>query len=169
MSIQITRVLSFGEYVDMQNESVAKGWYRNDRRMFTPGMAWHQPFYFDPHGELKEFRRPGFREEAMFTSRDQPGANFLSIHYWNDWSTKRPPICVVCPNGEVWEIDRKSSNGDGWKVTGELPAISCSPSIAAQGYHGYLGTNGAAPGWFTGDLEGRGPMGTARPIVERAQ
>lgn len=169
MSIRITRVLAFAEYVAMGNEAVAKGWYRNDRRMFMPGLAWHQPFYFDPLGELAAFKGPGFRDEAMFTSQADDGGNFLSPHYWRDWSTKRPPIAVVCPNGEVWEIDRKSSNGDGWKVTGDLPNISCSPSIVVDGYHGFLGSNGAAPGQFTGDIEGRGPTGTARPIVERAQ
>lgn len=163
MSIQITRVLSFAEYIDLQDQAVAKGWYRNDRRMFVPGMAWYQPFYFDPHGELKAFiGRSGFREEAMFSRAGDDKGNFLSVHYWRDWSAKRPPVCVVCPNGEEWEIDRKSSNGDGWKVTGDLPNISCSPSIVVEGYHGWLGTSGAQPGWFTGDIEGRGPMGRVR-------
>lgn len=169
MTVKITRVLSFAEYVAMGEEAVAKGWYRNDRRMFTPGMAWSQPFYFDPLGELKQLPRgKGFREEAMFTCReDDKGDRFLSVHYWNDWSSKRAPIAVVCPNGEVWEIDRKSSNGDGWKVTGDLPNISCTPSIVVDGYHGYLGSNGAPVGQFTGDIEGRGPTGITKPIVER--
>lgn len=103
----------------------------------------------------------------MFAKPEDDVGQFLSVHYWRDWSAKRPPICVVCPNGETWEIDRKSSNGDGWKVTGDLPNISCTPSIVVHGYHGHLGSNGAPPGQFTGDIEGRGPMGTGRPIVER--
>lgn len=166
MSIRITRLLTFAEYVAMGNEAQAKGWYRNDRRMFTPGMAWPEPWYFDPLGELAAFAAAnpssGYRDEPMFASREKDTRPFLSIHYWNDWSTKRAPLAVVCPNGEVWEIDRKSSNGDGWKVTGDFPNITCSPSIVVEGYHGFL-----KDGLFTGDIEGRGPTGIARPIAER--
>jgi hypothetical protein len=134
MSIRITRVLSFAEYVELGEDAVKRGFYRNDKRIFTPGMAWFQPFYFDPFGELKAFKRSGFRETPMC----ERGDPFLSVHYWRDWADKRAPICVVGPNGEQWEVDRKSSNGDGWIVTGELPTISCSPSIVLNGYHGYL-------------------------------
>lgn len=170
MTIRLTRFLTFAEYVAMCDEAVAKGWYRNDRRMFTPGMIWSQPFYFDPLGELAALPKgKGFREEAMFSCRenDNPPRSFLSPHYWDDWSTKRAPLAVVCPNGEVWEIDRRSSNGDGWKVTGDFPNIACAPSIVVDGYHGFLGINGAEPGCFTPDIEGRGPIGTVKPIVER--
>jgi hypothetical protein len=93
----------------------------------------------------------------MFKLADCGRLGFLSVHYWRDWSDKRPPICVVCPNGEWWEVDRKSSNGEGWIVTGELPTITCSPSIVVDGYHGFL-----RAGEFTPDLEGRGPGGTPR-------
>lgn len=162
--VKIERVLSFLEYVRMGDEAVAKGWYRNDRRMFTPGMAWSQPFYFDPLSELKTLPSgQNFCEKAMF-SRREDDTYFLSVHYWNDWSMKRAPIAVVCPNGEVWEIDRRSSNGDGWKVTGDLPLISCSPSIVVEGYHGFLGSNGAPAGQFTADIEGRGPVGIVRSL-----
>lgn len=146
MGVRITRVLSFAEYVDLGEEAVAKGFYRNDKRVFVPGMAWYQPFYFDPHGELAALKRPGYRETPMC----EWGDPFLSVHYWRDWADKRAPICVVGPNGETWEIDRKSSNGDGWTVAGELPNITCAPSIVLSGYHGYL-----RDGEFTPDLEGR--------------
>ena len=134
MGVKITRVLSFAEYVELGEDAVRQGLYRNDKRVFVPGMAWYQPFYFDPLGELAALKRPGFRETAMCERND----SFLSVHYWRDWADKRPPICVVCPNGETWECDRKSSNGDGWIVTGELPNITCSPSIVVPGYHGFL-------------------------------
>lgn len=134
MTIRITRVLSFAEYIDLGEDAVRRGFYRNDKRIFLPGMAWYQPFYFDPHGELGAMRRPGFCETPMCERNDF----FLSVHYWRDWADKRPPICVVGPTGEWWEIDRKSSNGDGWTVSGELPNITCSPSIVLNGYHGYL-------------------------------
>jgi hypothetical protein len=158
MTIRITRVLTDAEYHAMGEEAVANGWYRNDRRMFTPGLALFEPWYFDPTGES---------QRAGKYVMCEPGHPMLSVHYWRDWAAKRAPIAVVCPNGEVWEIDRKSSNGDGWVVTGDLPNISCSPSIVVDGYHGFLGINGAPPGQFTADVDGRPPNGIARPIVER--
>ncbi len=111
------------------------------------------------------FCRGMSREETIYTAahRDrflaacQVDAHGLSIHYWKDWSHIRPPICVVCPNGEQWEIDRKSSNGTGWTVKGEWPNLTCSPSIVVEGYHGFL-----KDGLFTADTEGRGPNGRAR-------
>lgn len=45
MTIKITRILDFEEYINMQEESLARGWWRNDRRMFTPGMCWYEPWY----------------------------------------------------------------------------------------------------------------------------
>lgn len=141
----------------MGDDAVARGFYRNDSRIFTPGMVWPQPWCFDPTGERE---RTG--KHVMFKAERKGTLGFLSPHYWRDWSDKRPPLSIVCPNGEVWEIDRKSSNGDGWVVSGEFPNITCSPSIVVNGYHGFL-----RDGEFTADLEGRGPDGLARPIVER--
>lgn len=132
----------------MGDDAVAKGWYRNDRRMFTPGMGWVQPYYFDPANPDAK----GEDEGGVYPcARGNP---FLSVHYWRDWADKRPPICIVLPNGEQWEIDRKSSNGSGWTVTGEWPNLTCSPSIAAKGYHGFL-----RGGEFTPDVDGRAPNG----------
>lgn len=107
-----------------------------------PGMAWYCPWLYDPAAP-----EPGLKSE-----REKWG--YLSRFYWADWSDKRPPICVVCPNGQHWLIDSKSSNGDGWKITGEPPLITASPSILVPGYHGFL-QNGV----FTADCEGRGPRG----------
>jgi len=155
--VRITRVLSGEEYSAMGDDAVAKGMYRNDRRVFLPGMAWFCPWVWDPTGERE---RAGLH--VMHKAADRGKLYHLSPHFWRDWADKRAPICVVCPNGEWWEIDRKSSNGDGWRVTGELPNICCSPSIVVEGYHGFLGINGAPPGQFTADIEGRGPCGTVR-------
>jgi hypothetical protein len=150
--MKLTKILSFEEYLELGEWAVANGFYRNDPRVFTPGMAWYMPYYFDPRGE-----REKRGEHVMFKQSQKGALGFLSVHYWRDWSDKRAPICVVCPNGETWEIDRKSSNGDGWVVTGDFPNITCSPSIIVQGYHGFLRN-----GEFTPDLEGRGPNGVAR-------
>lgn len=135
--IKITRVLTGEAFTKMGDDAVAAGMYRNDRRVFVPGMAWFQPWYWNPITQSGRLR------------------HMLSEHYNRDWADKRAPICVVCPNGEWWEIDRKSSNGTGWTVTGELPGITCSPSIVVTGYHGFL-----RDGQFTEDIEGRGPCGT---------
>jgi hypothetical protein len=160
VGVRLIRLLTGAEHQTLTDDAVARGMYRNDRRVFLPGMAFEMPWYFDPRGELAAIG--GSRKTAMITADRKGELGFLSMHYWRDWSSKRPPICVVCPNGEWWEIDRKSSNGDGWIVTGDFPNITCAPSIVVEGYHGFL-----RDGEFTPDIEGRGPAGTARPIVER--
>ena len=161
MTVRITRVLTGSEYAELNRKGMADGYWHGDVHVFPPGTAWYQPWYYNPLGE----------EVSHVMIKDRPAdpnaRGFLSPHYWRDWADKRPPMCVVCPNGEQWEIDRWSSNGTGWTVTGDLPLISVSPSIVVDGYHGFLGSNGAPPGQFTGDLEGRGPTGTARPYTPR--
>lgn len=111
---------------------------------------------YDPTG-----RRQVSGKHVMIYSPDSANRTHLSEHYWRDWSKTRPPVCVVCPNGEHWEIDRRSSNGSGWTVTGTFPLISCHPSIVVPGYHGYLKN-----GIFSNDLEGRGPNGVVRKESE---
>lgn len=152
MTIRIKEIFSSEAFSALGDDAVARGFYRNDRRVFLPGMAWFMDWYFDPTGERE---RAG--KNVMFKLADRGRLGHLSSHYWRDWSDKRPPVCVVCPNGEWWEIDRKSSNGDGWTVTGALPAITCAPSIVVSGYHGFLRN-----GEFTPDIEGRGPNGITR-------
>lgn len=122
----VPKLLSFDEYKAMGQDAVERGFYRNDRRIFLPGMGWYNNWYLNMHDD------------------------FLSPYYKRHWAGKRAPIELVCPNGEVWCIDRRSSNGDGWQVTGEWPNITCAPSIVAGDYHGFL-RNGA----FTPDLDGK--------------
>jgi hypothetical protein len=150
--VKITHIMSSAEFSATGSKAVDDGLYRNDTRRFLPGMAWFMDWYFDPTGEREKAGK-----HVMFKAEQKGKLGFLSVHYWRDWSDKRPPICVVCPNGEWWEIDRKSSNGDGWMVTGDLPNITCSPSIVVKGYHGFLRN-----GEFTDDIEGRGPNGIDR-------
>lgn len=135
----------------------SKGWPAELRalndKFFPPGSMWFCPWYHDP-------KEPGAaeiraRELARPVADWQPGGNaFLSIHYWRDWADKRAPITVVGPNRAHWCVDQGSSNGTGWKVTGEAPAIVAHPSIwLRQGqpdaYHGWLGQGGAPPGVFS--------------------
>lgn len=104
----------------------------------TPGMMWFCPWYFDPTDPKDQER---FGKSGM-----------LSPHYWRDWAKVRAPVCVICPGGGQWCVDQLSSNGDGWRVTGTPPLLSCTPSIVVPGYHGFLGINGVPPGFFTGPL-----------------
>lgn len=150
MGAQLTRFLTEDERAAIGDASVKAGGYRNGVAAgFTPGMGWFTPWVFDPQGN--KGRR------MMIAGPQAANVSFLSVHYWRDWADRRPPICVVGPNGQEWEIDRKSSNGDGWVVTGEWPRLTCAPSIVLDGYHGFL-----RDGVFTDDVEGRGPNGTPR-------
>jgi hypothetical protein len=162
MTVRITHVLSGAEFAAMNEKGLAEGFWHADRHVFPPGTAWYTPWVFNPLGEDIDY--------VMIRERpaDPNVRGYLSPHYWRDWAAKRPPICVVCPNGEQWEIDRWSSNGTGWTVSGDLPDICVSPSIVVDGYHGFLGSGGALAGQFTADIEGRGPVGIARPYTKRS-
>lgn len=139
--MKLTTLYTAAQHTQMTEDAVARGFWRNDRRILLPGTGWLCPWYFDPKGEM-----PADRRDPMC----QHGDPFLSIHYWRDWADKRAPITVICPNGAEWCIDCKSSNGDGWIVTGEWPNITCTPSIVAGDYHGFLQN-----GEFTRDLAGQ--------------
>lgn len=158
MTVRITRILSGAEFNARNDAAMARGLWNTDRHEFPPGTAWYQPWYVDPLGE---------DGDPMLTSPpDDSDRSLFSPHYWRSWADRRPPICVVCPNGELWEIDRRSSNGTGWVVTGDLsgdaPSLTCSPSIVVHGYHGFL-----RDGLFTADVEGRPPNGIERPYMRR--
>jgi hypothetical protein len=132
----------------MGDDAVARGWYRNDPRLFVPGMAWYNPGYHDP-----AYTDP---DEMERVRQGLAADTFLSVHYWKDWSVQRASADHGGPNGREWCVDQKSSNGTGWVVTGELPKITCHPSIVVPGYHGFL-----VDGVFTDDVDGRGPNGVA--------
>lgn len=160
MTVRVSRIISGIEFHDREKVGLSLGFYSMDRHVFPAGSAWYQPWYFDP--EKRE-------QDALIKRRpidiDDPNG-LLSPHYWSKWAGSRPPICIVCPNGELWEIDRRSRNGQGWVVSGNLdgprPTITCSPSIVVDGYHGWLND-----GVFSEDIEGRGPIGTVRPYTKR--
>lgn len=157
MTVRLNRILTPEEFRDMNEDAVERGFWRNDARIFKPGWMWTAPWYYDPTGE---YEKQG--NDVMIPREMKGELGFLSRFYWEDWADKRAPIYVVCPNGEQWGVDQKSSNGEGWKVTGEGLLITVRPSINVYGYHGWL-----TDGVFSEDLEGRGPIGHARPITER--
>lgn len=83
-------------------------------------------------------------------------AESLGDHYKRDWTGKRLPLCVFTPGG-WWCPDQMAySNmlgyhGEGWKVVGDLPLITATPSINIIGlYHGFI-----TAGILTADCEGR--------------
>jgi hypothetical protein len=122
------------------------------------GVMWYMPWYYSPTDPGCMYRR----EAALQKMLEGQSPGHLSRYYWQDWSDKRPPLCVICPNGVEWIVDAKSSNGDGWVVQGDAPKLRVHPSILVPGYHGWLGTNGVPPGWFSNDLDGRGAYGERR-------
>lgn len=147
------RLLTRDEFSTAENDRLALAKSRADNRgaslseILAPGSMWEVPWYFDPtNPDARERRRNVLaRIEGGEDHRD-----YLSRHYWQDWSQIRPPLCVLCPNGREWCIDAKSSNGSGWVVTGTAPLITAHPSIAVPGYHGFL-----RDGVFTPDLDQR--------------
>jgi len=110
-----------------------------------PCVMWFATWYFDPNDPEHASRRIAALEGI---AKGHPTHGYLSRFYWQDWSDKRSPICVLCPNGAEWCVDAKSSNGEGWHVIGDPPLLRVTPSIDAPGYHGWLGSSGAAPGEF---------------------
>lgn len=104
-----------------------------------PCAMWLAWWYFNPADVAHKIRRDAALAAIADGSFGKGERNYyLSVHYWRDWSHKRAPICVLCPNGKEWCVDAKSSNGDGWTVTGDPPTITCAPSIMVPGYHGFL-------------------------------
>lgn len=123
------------------------GWARLDEVITAPCPMWFSPWMFDPIDPEHRARR----DRALAAIADG-SFGYLSRFYWTTWSDKRPPISVLCPNGAEWCVDARSSNGDGWQVSGDPPLLVVTPSIQVPGYHGFLGSNGAPPGHFTGNL-----------------
>lgn len=83
-----------------------------------------------------------------------------SPEYESTHRGKRPPLVVFVPPGVPLCIDNPTSNmgGHGWKVTGEAPNITVSPSIGIHRsdgkpgwmYHGWL-----KDGVLSDDIDGK--------------
>jgi hypothetical protein len=127
-----------GDYDWKVANSATYGWATLSE-IAGPCVMWYVPWYFDPNDATHVLRRETALQSIADGTFGKGDKNYyLSKHYWQDWSDKRPPICVTCPNGREWCVDAKSSNGDGWKVTGDVPNITCHPSIVVPEYHGWL-------------------------------
>ncbi|MCD9898257.1 hypothetical protein QIH85_43090 [Bradyrhizobium japonicum] len=77
------KLMSFDEYRALGDRAVADGLWRNDRRVFLPGVGWFNDWYLD-----RDLDR-----------------DFLPPHYYRDWAGKRLPIELVCPDGNIWCAD----------------------------------------------------------------
>ena len=130
----------------MATNKATYGWAKLGE-VAKPCSMWFVPWFFDPTDPEKGIRRDAALAAIADGSFGKGEKNYyLSRHYWTTWSAKRPPICVLCPNGSEWCVDAKSSNGDGWTVDGDPPRLTCSPSILVPGYHGFLRDGVFTPG-----------------------
>lgn len=103
------------------------------------GDMWPLPEYIE-----FDKKHPARQPDGSLVSR-------LSDQYWKENADKRPPLCVVMPGGDEFMIDSKCIDFTnepaegyygGWKVIGEAPHITITPSLNLVGrYHGYI-TNG---------------------------
>lgn len=114
------------------------GW-ASMHEVVAPCAMWFSRWFFDPALPNDGPRRHAAIAAILDGTFGAGERNYyLSRMYWQTWSHVRPPICVLCPNGKEWCVDSKSSNGEGWTVTGDPPALTCAPSIMVPGYHGFL-------------------------------
>lgn len=121
-------------------------------------MAWPCRLIFPEPEDMAKFGMPRNPNvgDMWIVPLEQAYRNALGVNYFRDWEGKRGVIVVYMPGGWHWLPDNMATSGgqrsgEGWKVTGEPPMITTSPSINAQGiYHGYI-VNGV----ITDDVDGR--------------
>lgn len=104
--------------------------------LFEPGDAWQ---IFDQ----QIYRAADGREMIL---RDAPAGAMWFVDYEGHFDFDSvhhkargggPHLHVRTPGGD-WDIDSKSSNGDGWQRSGEPPVVTAHPSIICGTYHGWL-------------------------------
>ena len=59
-------------------------------------------------------------------------------------------LCMKLPDGREWMIDGPATGGGKWTRAGVPPALTVTPSILSEGYHGFY-----TSGILTNDLDGR--------------
>lgn len=79
-----------------------------------------------------------------------PQSGHMLSEFYLAVQRERDPLMLVLPDGTAWCMDYAARNGPGWEVTGEPPHLTARPSIASEGYHGWLDD-----GVLSDDLEGR--------------
>lgn len=85
-------------------------------------------------------------EYSIHPNPSEPAIRAAAGAMWDAWwHWRKGPDghawTVMLPDGSDWCIDGPSSNGDGWRRSGEAPNLTARPSILTPAYHGWL-TNG---------------------------
>lgn len=120
-------------------------------------MPW-QIRMVEPDKQPKEIGDAWYIPESQIKTT-QNGRRFwyghiLSQDYENNRSAQRQPIAVTLPccNGYAFCVDSDATSGaGGWRVSGDPPNVTVSPSINIVGlYHGWI-QNGV----ISDDCEGR--------------
>lgn len=99
--------------------------------------AFHEQVYVRADGEPGDFFTRNLPPGAMY---DAPWLLSLPDHRGPDGRS----LILRLPDGRDWCVDGPSSNGNGWKRTGEPPCITARPSIlthnpdGSESYHGWL-------------------------------
>lgn len=130
-------------------------------------------YRFVPEDSWQVFDEQIYVDKATgreYSIRDPiPGMMWDAFWGPQDWSgPDGRSLVIVCPDGHQWMVDGRASNctmpDDNvhrcWTRQGDPPLIqvgkgfgkTCAAgggSILTPGYHGFLGTQGAAPGEFT--------------------
>lgn len=139
--IRVEKIMTSAEFQELNAATMARGLFNTDRSVFKPGMAWYMDWYYDPTGERERTGKTVvFKEahrQAILAGKE---STHLSMFYWREWSHIRPPITVMCPDGNQWLVDQTSSNGPGWTVN-SIDPLDIHPSIDfsdRKGYHGFL-------------------------------
>jgi hypothetical protein len=143
--VPLVRFLTLEEYRTLNEYCSNIGFDHCDIRAFKPGFVWAQPWLYNPEGNR-------YDTHPLIKSKDSNNADYLSPYYWKHSSAQRPPLCVVLPSGEWWDMDKRTPDGGGWKVAGdpELLNLTCLRSIVTKNYRGYL-----RRGIFCADLDGK--------------
>ncbi len=101
-------------------------------------------FYTLPDGREVAFK--DLPVGAMFHTDMIPPLDDGYQLYKND-----PSLCVVIPGKSIWNMHHKGTDGGHWKIVGDAPNITATPSINFAGlYHGWV-----RDGVVTDDCDGR--------------
>lgn len=128
------------------------GLRRFDRDLYhEPGLAYEAWWLFQPAAA----HNAEIRDAQRAAAEDGRPTQAFSPEYWLHWSDKRPPLCVILPNGEEYILDQALADGTGHKITGwkqdDGSSLTASGEIVTRGYRGRL-----KGGFLSDDLDGRG-------------
>ncbi|HWZ29184.1 MAG TPA: hypothetical protein VNX15_11505 [Gemmatimonadales bacterium] len=79
----------------------------------------------------------------LLTREEAPAGAMWDASWWPDKGPDGICLMVKLPDGCEWMVDGPSTNSKTpWARTGKPPAVTATPSILTNGYHGFL-TNGS--------------------------